>query len=278
MNLTHKVANTLKSYVYLYVDPRNEEIFYIGKGKGKRYLDHLVDKSKTDKTKRIADIRLSGQEPRIDFLAYGLSDDKAILLEAVAINLIGKPKLTNKKVRNHQERLVRVNSEELIRKLNPEICDPRSMVNALSSGVYAINLDVLDNDYAYFSTYSRCFNKIENFTEIREPSLVNIKEFYDMLKELGYFSERSFLQHDLVIGNEKEYQRWLKRKGWGFVTTQYIQKYMSEWLNPRECFTSSEGVFIDIDLIPYLDNNSDNLANFHNKSLHGNLMQTRCKV
>jgi hypothetical protein len=226
MKLTHKVANTLNSYVYLYVDPRNEEIFYVGKGKGKRCSDHLADKSKTDKTKRIADIRLSGQEPRIDFLGHNLSDDEAELIEAAVINLIGKSKLTNKKVGNHQERLVRVNSEELIRKLNlenPGIRDISSMVNAIifGFGVYAINLDSLDNGYAYFSTFSHS-EKVENLREVRKPSLVKLKESYDMLKELGHVSGKSFLQHDLVIGNEEEYQKWLKRKGWGFVQGYFI--------------------------------------------------------
>ena len=29
-------------YVYGLIDPRNDSIFYVGKGKGKRYLDHAA--------------------------------------------------------------------------------------------------------------------------------------------------------------------------------------------------------------------------------------------
>ncbi len=35
------MAEKLGYYVYLYVDPRDEKVFYIGKGKGERCLDHL---------------------------------------------------------------------------------------------------------------------------------------------------------------------------------------------------------------------------------------------
>lgn len=39
--LTTEVANVLKSYVYVYIDPRDGEIFYIGKGKNERLFSHL---------------------------------------------------------------------------------------------------------------------------------------------------------------------------------------------------------------------------------------------
>jgi hypothetical protein len=35
------MAEKLRYYVYLYVDPRDGKVFYIGKGKEERCLDHL---------------------------------------------------------------------------------------------------------------------------------------------------------------------------------------------------------------------------------------------
>ena len=40
-NLPGGVAEKLESYVYVYVDPETEKPFYIGKGKGDRFLAHL---------------------------------------------------------------------------------------------------------------------------------------------------------------------------------------------------------------------------------------------
>jgi hypothetical protein len=36
------VARKLKYYVYLYVHPETREVFYVGKGKGRRVAAHLV--------------------------------------------------------------------------------------------------------------------------------------------------------------------------------------------------------------------------------------------
>ena len=38
---TPKVIERLKYYVYVYIDPRNDRPFYIGKGKGNRVFAHL---------------------------------------------------------------------------------------------------------------------------------------------------------------------------------------------------------------------------------------------
>jgi uncharacterized protein len=116
--LTPEVANVLKSYVYVYIDPRNGEIFYIGKGKGNRLFTHLGDLSETDKTTKISDIKASGKEPQIDILRYGLSDSEAELVEASAIDLIGKFGLTNKMSGHHKGSFPRISSKELILMLN----------------------------------------------------------------------------------------------------------------------------------------------------------------
>jgi len=113
MQLTDEVAGTLKSYVYVYVDPRNREPFYIGKGKEDRLFSHLNDQSETRKVARIAEIRGSGKEPQIDILRYGLSDSEAALVEAAAIDLIGKANLTNI-VSGHHDSFGRITSQEII--------------------------------------------------------------------------------------------------------------------------------------------------------------------
>jgi uncharacterized protein len=90
-----EVSRLLKSYVYLYSDPRNGQPFYIGKGTGNRAFSHLEDTNEKIKTQRINSIRNRGQEPQIDLLCYGLSHEMASLVEAAAIALLGRPPLVN---------------------------------------------------------------------------------------------------------------------------------------------------------------------------------------
>lgn len=114
MIISEEVAKVIKSYVYLYIDPTSREVFYVGKGKGDRLFAHLEDRSETDKTKRISDIRNLGKEPQIDLLRYGLSDSEAALIEAVAIDLLGKTNLTNRLSGCHEHGFARIASQEII--------------------------------------------------------------------------------------------------------------------------------------------------------------------
>jgi hypothetical protein len=114
MKITEEVAETLKSYVYVYIDPRNGEPFYIGKGTGNRIFAHIDDPSESEKVARINAIRDVGLEPQIDILRYGLSDSEACLVEAAAIDLIGKENLTNCVAGFHAGSFARITSQDVI--------------------------------------------------------------------------------------------------------------------------------------------------------------------
>jgi hypothetical protein len=43
--IADEVAATLQSYIYLYTDPRDNQVFYIGKGRGSRLFAHLDEPS-----------------------------------------------------------------------------------------------------------------------------------------------------------------------------------------------------------------------------------------
>jgi hypothetical protein len=79
------------------VDPRHGKVFYIGKGKGERCLDHLIEDDDHPKVKRIREIFDAGLEPRIEMLAHGLrTEQEAYNIEAAAIGLLGLENLTNR--------------------------------------------------------------------------------------------------------------------------------------------------------------------------------------
>ena len=77
-------------YVYVYIDPRNFEEFYYGKGKDHRKDAHLTDTSVTEKTARIAAIKLEGLTPIIRVIARGLSESEAFLVEKTLLWKLGK--------------------------------------------------------------------------------------------------------------------------------------------------------------------------------------------
>ncbi|MBN2267378.1 MAG: GIY-YIG nuclease family protein [Candidatus Babeliaceae bacterium] len=77
-------------YVYVYIDPRNFEEFYYGKGKGWRKEAHLWDTSSSEKTKRIKAIRREGLEPIIRVIASRLNEQEAFLIEKTLLWKLGK--------------------------------------------------------------------------------------------------------------------------------------------------------------------------------------------
>lgn len=81
-------------YVYVYIDPRNFEEFYYGKGKGSRKDAHLFEDSDSEKSKRIKAIKKEGLEPIIRVIARGLSEHDALLVEKTLLWKLGKH-LTN---------------------------------------------------------------------------------------------------------------------------------------------------------------------------------------
>jgi len=95
-SIPRDVAHHLGYYVYLYIDPRTNNPFYIGKGKGARVLDHLSDTSESIKVGKIKELHNLGLEPRLEVLAHGLKDEEtALRIEAAVIDLFGIGNLTN---------------------------------------------------------------------------------------------------------------------------------------------------------------------------------------
>ena len=127
-----KVAEQLKFYVYLYIDPRTDQPFYIGKGKGNRAFSHLDEVKESDKVRLIKEIRDSGYEPKIELLKYGLTEKDALLVEATAIDLLDIGNLTNQSRGHGSKHGARAPVEEVIATLAAEpveITEPAILIN-----------------------------------------------------------------------------------------------------------------------------------------------------
>lgn len=91
------IIENIGYYVYLYINPVDGKIFYVGKGKGNRLFQHLTDDTEHDKNLLIKEIRKQGEDPIIEILAHGIATEElALKIEAVAIDLLGLSNLTNK--------------------------------------------------------------------------------------------------------------------------------------------------------------------------------------
>lgn len=77
-------------YVYLYLDPRNGEVFYVGKGCGDRASHHVRWKTRSaEMWARIADLRAAGVTPIIS-TAVCLNEADAFLRERELIAAFGR--------------------------------------------------------------------------------------------------------------------------------------------------------------------------------------------
>jgi hypothetical protein len=85
-------------YVYVYIDPRNDIIFYVGKGNGSRYKAHLrpsLLKAETTKNKIIKELMDEGMTPIIEKIKDYLTEQEALNYEQDLISEIGFENLTN---------------------------------------------------------------------------------------------------------------------------------------------------------------------------------------
>jgi hypothetical protein len=93
------VREQLGHYVYFLRDPKNKEVFYIGKGENDRLFQHvscaLSESVESDKLDRIRAIENSGMHVEHFILRHGLSKRTAFEVEAAIIDFIGLSKLSN---------------------------------------------------------------------------------------------------------------------------------------------------------------------------------------
>lgn len=98
--LSQSTIEKIGYYVYLLIDPRNNKVFYVGKGKGNRINQHLLwalnDKiEETEKIKKIREIRNYNLEVEHVVLRHELTEKEAFEVESAVIDLLEKDNLTN---------------------------------------------------------------------------------------------------------------------------------------------------------------------------------------
>ena len=106
----NKKYNLEKYYVYLLRDPlKKDEVFYVGKDNGERFLQHLkdVENQISVKSKKIRNILAKRKKVKVDILRHNLKEEEAFYIESIAIDLIGRKNLTNV-VRGHYSQIKKI--------------------------------------------------------------------------------------------------------------------------------------------------------------------------
>jgi uncharacterized protein len=93
------VIENLGYYVYYLKDPRDDKVFYLGKGTGNRLFNHLdcalETTDESEKLDRIREIRNSNNSVQHYILRHGLSEKEAFEIEAALIDFVGMSSLSN---------------------------------------------------------------------------------------------------------------------------------------------------------------------------------------
>lgn len=87
-----RTIESLAYYVYALIDPRDNRIFYIGKGKGNRIFQHakdaLDDNDQSLKLDIIRSILREGKQVGLYILRHNLTEETAYVVESVLIDLL----------------------------------------------------------------------------------------------------------------------------------------------------------------------------------------------
>ena len=121
-SFSEKALESLNGYyVYALIDPRTNDVFYIGKGIGNRVFSHEAEsgkspKSEREKLRKIQNIENDGFSVKRIIVNWGLSEPEAFIAEATLINLfniISANPLTNIVAGHHVHESLSVEDFEL---------------------------------------------------------------------------------------------------------------------------------------------------------------------
>ncbi len=89
---SQKTQEELKYYVYILLDPRDNKIFYVGKGCGNRVFSHIneeiLNPSVTEKLQIIRAIKIDNLKVKHLILRHGLEESEALIVESVLIDFL----------------------------------------------------------------------------------------------------------------------------------------------------------------------------------------------
>lgn len=164
MEFNQHVLENLAYYVYALVDPRDNKIFYIGKGTGNRIFQHEIcavkdENVETLKYDRIREINETGKKIKYYIIRHGMTEEQAFLVESVLINVFTydafnlEKQLTNIQSGHHESEWGIMTDEELNLYYNCEdiVLDKDERILCINiNKTYKSNISIYDATRMYW--------------------------------------------------------------------------------------------------------------------------------
>lgn len=180
-----EVEAKLQYYVYALVDPRTDQIFYVGKGVGNRVFQHIAEaenkdvcsaSEKLDQIRAIhATLDADGKplEVKHFIIRYGLTEEVAFEIESTLIDFLTYPlfqthnicELTNIQKGVGQDDRGIASTEQIIRECGAEDVDLQQEADAMGLNFIAININ---------GTYSRDATHEQIYEATRKSWFVDV--------------------------------------------------------------------------------------------------------
>jgi uncharacterized protein len=181
-NFPSAIIKELNYYVYLYIDPRNNKIFYVGKGNKNRCFSHLKDTYETDKVNRIKEIQNEGKKPIIEFLIHGVDEYTALRVEAAVIDLLNVKKLTNIVKGHSSSKIGRMSTDKLLslhKKEKAIIEEPSVLIKISKTFNYSMSAQELYDATRQFWRIGNNKNKIKYAFSVYDGMIQEVYKIID---------------------------------------------------------------------------------------------------
>lgn len=223
------VVQKLGYYVYIYINPLDDIVFYVGKGKGNRAFTHLDDPGPSERATMIKDIRAAKLEPKVEILVHGLKDEKtALKIEAAIIDLLGKGKLTNKILGYHSKSHGRMTIEQvtaLYDAVPVTIVDPVILIRISRMYRHTMSpLEIYEATRAYWKVGSRR-EKVKLALAVHAGV---VREVYEIAA--WFQAQTTFLNRPHTKVHDPKRFEFVGRIAQDDIRTKYLQKSVSHYL------------------------------------------------
>jgi hypothetical protein len=230
---SQSIISNIHYYVYIYIDPRTDQIFYVGKGKGNRCFSHLSDQKESDKAKRIQEIREENKEPVIEMLIHGVPEETALKVEASVIDLLDLKKLTNRAKGHSSSKIGRMSLKKLVSIYEPEkanITEPSLLIKILRSFSYSLSPQELYDATRQFWGVGINRQQVEYAFAVFDGIIQEVYKVVSWHKAGTTFSSRQLKDKD------KDKWEFVGRIADSEIRDKYIYKDVSDITNHQTSF------------------------------------------
>ncbi len=100
---------------------------------------------------------------------------------------------------------------------------------------------MLCGGYAYYVTHTGYKTFTSAGREVRYPAPVNVKNLWKAAHLFG--------QCLYIIQTEKDYHKWLYKKGWAIFQKSLVKSVMPQGLRSTECVKAATGIYTDVEIV-----------------------------